>query len=637
MRIPRSPRAVITLVAGVSVLLAGTSPAAGLPGQVVGSFGPYGNGTVRRAADVAVLPASDGKIVTVGSGDNTIVVSRQAKNGRLDHTFAHSGTSTQVFGTGTSASAAVLQPDGKVVVAGTTNGFSDFLLMRFTTAGESDEATASFPQRTDLGGVDEAYAVAVAPDGRIVVAGRHDDDIAVVRYRADGTLDPTFGGDGVVTTALAGAAVARAVAVQANGKVVVAGTVGAATEQLVLVRYHTNGHIDRSFGANGFARQSSTPIRSADQLVLQGDDLLVGGEIALDTFGLSRFDAGGEIDRSFGLDGTQRLRVAPFTRVHDLTLDAHDRILAIGQYALSTDFPDVRSFALLARFTANGRRDTTFGCGGIVATEVFGAGRGHTYQSATATAGAVSGRDVYVGMLAARTSTSDLPPFDRLLARYKNEGGDTSAGYVLARADGGTSAFGSAPACGSVAGRSVSAPIVGIANDEAASGSWAVARDGGVFAFGSARFLGSMGGVRLHSPVVGIAAAPDGNGYWLAAADGGVFAFGSARFRGSMGGTRLVSPTVGLAAAPDGNGYWLAAADGGVFAFGSARFRGSTGDRRLSSPVVGIGRDADGDGYWLTAADGGVFAFAAPFLGSTGASSIMPGAPNSVVGIAPAG
>ncbi|HVX21446.1 MAG TPA: hypothetical protein VHB02_08860 [Acidimicrobiales bacterium] len=112
--------------------------------------------------------------------------------------------------------------------------------------------------------------------------------------------------------------------------------------------------------------------------------------------------------------------------------------------------------------------------------------------------------------------------------------------------------------------------------------------DGGVFAFGDTGFSGSMGGKLLAEPIVGMAATPDGNGYWLAASDGGVFAFGDARFFGSMGGKPLAEPIVGVDATADGGGYRIVAADGGVFAFGNAAFDGSLGGTRLSQPVVGI-------------------------------------------------
>ena len=128
-------------------------------------------------------------------------------------------------------------------------------------------------------------------------------------------------------------------------------------------------------------------------------------------------------------------------------------------------------------------------------------------------------------------------------------------------------------------------------------GYWEVAADGGVFAFGSAPYEGSMGGRPLAAPIVGVAATPDGRGYWEVAADGGVFAFGDASFAGSMGGQKLVAPIVGVAATPDGRGYWEVAADGGVFAFGDASFAGSMGGQKLVAPIVGVAATPDGRGY----------------------------------------
>ena len=75
-----------------------------------------------------------------------------------------------------------------------------------------------------------------------------------------------------------------------------------------------------------------------------------------------------------------------------------------------------------------------------------------------------------------------------------------------------------------------------------------MATDGGLFAFGDAAFHGSMGGKPLNKPVVGIASVANGQGYWEVATDGGLFAFGDAAFFGSMGGKPLNQPMVGMAA-----------------------------------------------------------------------------------------
>ena len=79
-------------------------------------------------------------------------------------------------------------------------------------------------------------------------------------------------------------------------------------------------------------------------------------------------------------------------------------------------------------------------------------------------------------------------------------------------------------------------------------GYWEVASDGGIFTFGNAAFDGSMGGKPLNKPVVGMAPSPGGSGYWEFASDGGVFSFGGATFQGSMGGKPLNKPVVGGAA-----------------------------------------------------------------------------------------
>jgi hypothetical protein len=162
-------------------------------------------------------------------------------------------------------------------------------------------------------------------------------------------------------------------------------------------------------------------------------------------------------------------------------------------------------------------------------------------------------------------------------------------------------------------------------------GYWEVASDGGIFAFGSAQFYGSMGGKPLNKPIVGIAATPTGQGYWEVASDGGLFAFGSAQFYGSMGGKPLNQPVVGIGGTLDGQGYWEVATDGGIFAFGDAQFYGSMGGKPLNQPVVGIGGTLDGQGYWEVATDGGIFSFGdAQFYGSMGGKPLN----QPVVGIA---
>jgi hypothetical protein len=194
----------------------------------------------------------------------------------------------------------------------------------------------------------------------------------------------------------------------------------------------------------------------------------------------------------------------------------------------------------------------------------------------------------------------------------------TTEGYWMDASDGGVFVYGDAQFHGSMGGKRLNKPVVGMAATPNGLGYWMVASDGGIFSFGNAQFHGSTGGIRLNKPIVGMARTQDGNGYWLVASDGGIFAFGGAKFYGSMGGKHLNEPVVGMAATQDGKGYWLVASDGGIFAFGDAKFHGSMGGKHLNKPVVGMAATPSGDGYWLVASDGGLFAFDAQFHGSTG-------------------
>ena len=140
-------------------------------------------------------------------------------------------------------------------------------------------------------------------------------------------------------------------------------------------------------------------------------------------------------------------------------------------------------------------------------------------------------------------------------------------------------------------------------------GYYEAASDGGVFSYGGAKFFGSMGGKPLNAPVVGMATTSDGLGYWLVASDGGIFSFGDASYHGSIAGQQLNAPIVGMAATPDDGGYWLVASDGGIFSFGDAMFFGSTGSLQLNKPIVGMASTTDGGGYFLVAADSGIFTY----------------------------
>ena len=630
------------LVVALAALAVGwalpATTASAAPGQSDVTFGHLGNGTVladhgHEDAVVKVLRQPDGKIVSVTNGNTStgfsaLVVSRYLANGSLDPSFGAGGVFSPNIADIAAVTDAGLQPDGKIVVVGSTTAPQVFVTrVRANGTNDATFVAASPP----AGPFDEGLAVALAPGGKIVVAGHSGASLALWRYTSTGALDPTFSGDGMATHLLSELQFVDDVAVLSDGHIVVSGTTQLENHaaQALLTRFNGNGTLDTTFGTAGRVAPASTPIELPTALLVQGTKLIILGEIDQATAGMSRYNANGTIDPTFGSAGTTRAQVGQEIFLTDLVADGSGRLVAVGLAAYTHDVPNVRTFTALLRFSADGARDATFGCGGSVLTEVLGNGSGTTYDSANATTAVADGNDILVGGYARHFDGNPFPPLDSLLARYDG-GGPAAPGYAVLRGDGGTSAFGGAPACGSVAGLALNAPVVGAAFDPVAPGNWTVASDGGIFTFGAAHFLGSMGGTRLNQPIVGMAATRDGKGYWEVASDGGVFSFGTARFFGSTGSIHLNQPIVGMAATRDGKGYWLVARDGGIFAFGSAHFSGSTGAIHLNQPIVGMAADPDGTGYWLAASDGGVFAFDAHFSGSTGAIRLQ----QPVVGIA---
>jgi uncharacterized delta-60 repeat protein len=198
-----------------------------------------------------------------------------------------------------------IKPDGKIVVAGVSNvGSNQFALACYNSDGTLDTAfnPSIFPQlqgrvTTTIGSGSDCAAncVAVQGDGKIVAAGNanngSNDDFALARYNADGSLDTTFGTGGKVTTDFGGDDAVLSLVLQADGKIVVAGeaNIGAPT-YFALARYNANGTLDATFGTGGKATTTIGSTAIAHGVALQADGkIVVAGESTVGTPG-SNFD-----------------------------------------------------------------------------------------------------------------------------------------------------------------------------------------------------------------------------------------------------------------------------------------------------------------------------------------------------------
>jgi len=293
--------------------------------------------------------------------------------GALDTTFGKKGiVTTDSSKAKTVFTSSAVQKDGKIVVAGyISNGTNyDFAISRYNTDGSLDNSFSSDGiQLTDIGSSDNrANAVAIQTDGKIVVAGYKsngtNNDFAVARYNNDGSLDESFSSDGIQTTDFGSNESAQSIALQPDGKIVVAGS-------YALARYNANGSLDVTFGNNG----KQIPNCNVTAIKLQKDGkIVVAGSVTFEDYGdgflaVGRYNSDGSIDSSFSKGGRLIAGVSNFfsgdpdygsnIKATSLYIQNDNKLIvgaSGGYYERNT-----RDFHLcIARLNSDGSFDTSF-------------------------------------------------------------------------------------------------------------------------------------------------------------------------------------------------------------------------------------------------------------------------------------
>jgi uncharacterized delta-60 repeat protein len=315
-----------------------------------------------------------------------------AAPGDLDTSFGTGGQVVTGFAahSQTFATGVAVEPGGKIVAAGTTglnfNSDQNFAAARYNPDGSLDPTFGGGGTvTTDIGTTtDEGRALAVQPDGKVVVAGISQsvsqiDDVVLVRYNADGSLDSTFGSGGVVRIVGSStlAIEINAAAVQPDGKILVAGGVYSTIPHccvgldFLVARFNADGSLDGSFGAGGEARLPFPAGRTSDvqALALQPDGKVVvaGQSIPADNstpadVAIARLNSDGSPDTSFGAAHTgEVLANRNDGQASGVAVQADGKLVVSA--ARNADFS-------VLRFNADGSPDTSFGTAGAVDTDL---------------------------------------------------------------------------------------------------------------------------------------------------------------------------------------------------------------------------------------------------------------------------
>ncbi|MEZ5302419.1 MAG: hypothetical protein R3F11_17560 [Verrucomicrobiales bacterium] len=302
-----------------------------------------------------------------------------AAPGELDLGFG-GGTGVVVtdFSGGNDTGLAIaVQPDGKILMVGdTTSGSGDFAIARYLPDGDPDTAFGAGGtgrRVVDIGLFDAAVAVQPLVGGKILVGGaglvqpRGDRDFVVARLLADGTLDAAFGVDGLAITDVDNEGfneTVNAMAVQPDGKIILGGD---AADGFTLVRYHASGAVDTGFGESGVVRtligsKGSGVVHSlslqADGRILASGDTLIGN---VQTFAVTRYLADGSLDPTFGTGGILTAEFA--ARARSVVAQPDGAIFLAG--STSGNF-------FVFRLLPNGAPDPAFGTGGASVVDFLG-------------------------------------------------------------------------------------------------------------------------------------------------------------------------------------------------------------------------------------------------------------------------
>ncbi|MGN6617003.1 MAG: Calx-beta domain-containing protein [Ilyomonas sp.] len=332
----------------------------------------------------AMAVQKNGKIVVAGyKGDlrkADFSLTRFNSDGSLDDVFGTEGKVLTDFKdyTTSMATCLILEGNGKIIAAGKANG--DFAIARYNSSnGSLDNSfsddgriTGFFPIASS-----NVTCIAVQKDGKVVVAGHRSAgrlDLALNRYNPNGSIDKSFGTGGNVMTGLFGSYSNNPVVIQEDGKIIVAGTAYNQNFGFAFARYNTDGALDSTFGDHGKAIGNADLAVSSIAIQKDGKIVAVGDEYSKSTFVVVRYNNNGSLDELFGDKGKA---VTDFKSESNSVAIQKDGKIVVAGWA---DDPNLGAVFALVRYNIDGSQDETFGRHGKIIGNFWGSSNVVTIQ-----------------------------------------------------------------------------------------------------------------------------------------------------------------------------------------------------------------------------------------------------------------
>ncbi len=306
---------------------------------------------------------------------------RYNTNGTLDNTFSTDGRVTLDLGGKEEGKSVVVQADGKILIGGHSDSNSDvdFVIVRYNSDGTIDSSFGTSGQvSTDFGkGDDVATNILLVANGKILVTGYAFNgdarDFAAAQYNADGSLDLSFSYDGMVTTYVGRSGTCNSSVRQPDEKLILFGWSSEGNNlSFVALRYNADGTLDDTFGVNGIVVTDIGGISDYGySLALQPDGKIVAVGYTYTSadvynYAVVRYHADGSLDNSFGEDGIATASIGPdFDNITYVVIQPDGKIIVVGAAYFETEY-DIA----MIRFNTDGSIDHTFGSDGIVSTDI---------------------------------------------------------------------------------------------------------------------------------------------------------------------------------------------------------------------------------------------------------------------------